>query len=152
MQEKIKRRILLVDDDLAVLLSLKAFLEISGFKVDSASSVAEAKLRLKLSEYHMVITDMKMKGNVQAGFHVIKEAKEAICDPAIAILTAYPSAGGKWKEGGARCMLVKPVQTDILLRQIEALLVQHEDRKRRCASTSAVERYVVSDEPAGSKV
>jgi len=152
MRVKIRRRILVVDDDLAVLLSLKAFLEMSGFKVDSASSVAEAKSRLKSSEYHMVITDMKMEGDVQAGFYVIKEAKEAVCDPAIAILTAYPSAGSTWREEGAHCMLVKPVQTDILLRQIEALLVQHEDRKRGYTSTSAVENYTVSDEPAGSEV
>ena len=33
-----KRRILLVDDDLAVLLTLKAVLELHGFAVDTAAS------------------------------------------------------------------------------------------------------------------
>ena len=38
-----KRRILLVDDEVAVLLTLKAVLEISGFDVEMASSAREAK-------------------------------------------------------------------------------------------------------------
>ena len=37
-----KRRILLVDDDLAVLLTLKAVLELHGFEVETAGSSAEA--------------------------------------------------------------------------------------------------------------
>jgi DNA-binding response OmpR family regulator len=124
-----RRRILLVDDDSAVLLSLKAILEISGFEVDSASSAAQARLRLRSSQYHMVITDMKMEED-RAGFQVIKAARESGFNPAIAILTAYPVEGSEWKEEGAHSMLVKPLATDVLLRQIEALLVQHEDRKR----------------------
>ena len=134
MPEK-RRRILLVDDDSAVLLSLKAILEISGFDVDSASSAAQARSRLRSFQYHMVITDMKMEED-RAGFQVIKAARESGFDPAIAILTAYPVEGSDWKEEGAHSMLVKPVATDILLRQIEALLVQHEDRKRHGSSSS----------------
>jgi CheY-like chemotaxis protein len=41
-----KRRILLVDDDLAVLLTLKAVLELHGFEVDTAGSSAEAFARM----------------------------------------------------------------------------------------------------------
>jgi len=142
MPEK-RRRILLVDDDSAVLLSLKAILEISGFDVDSASSAAQARSRLRSFQYHMVITDMKMEED-RAGFQVIKAARESGFDPAIAILTAYPVEGSDWKEEGAHSMLVKPVATDILLRQIEALLVQHEDRKHHRASASTTEGHLSS--------
>ena len=38
-----KRRILLVDDEVAVLLTLKAVLEINGFDVDTAASAREGK-------------------------------------------------------------------------------------------------------------
>jgi len=134
MPEK-RRRILLVDDDSAVLLSLKAILEISGFEVDSASSAAQARSRLRSSQYQMVITDMKMEED-RAGFQVIKAARESGFDPAIAILTAYPVEGSEWKQEGAHSMLVKPVATDVLLRQIETLLVRHEDRKRHSGSSS----------------
>jgi CheY-like chemotaxis protein len=41
-----KRRLLLVDDDLAVLLTLKTVLEFHGFEVETAASTAEALARL----------------------------------------------------------------------------------------------------------
>ena len=45
-----KRRILLVDDEVAVLLTMKAILEISGFDVDTAASARDGKLKLRKSE------------------------------------------------------------------------------------------------------
>ena len=48
-----KRRILIVDDDLAVLLTLKAVLELDGFEVDTAGSSAEAFARRKSGVYQM---------------------------------------------------------------------------------------------------
>ena len=58
-----KRRILLVDDEVAVLLTMKAVLEISGFDVDTAASAREGKHSLRSHEYHMVITDMRMESD-----------------------------------------------------------------------------------------
>jgi len=135
MAEGIRRRILLVDDDPAALLSLKAVLELSGFEVDSVLSAAQARSRLRCLRYHMVITDMKMEED-RAGFQVIKGARESGCDPAIVILTGHPGEASEWKEEGAHFMLVKPVAPDLLLRQIKELLIQHEDRKRQRDSSS----------------
>jgi hypothetical protein len=42
--------------------------------------------------------------------------------------------GSEWKKEGAQSLLVKPMNTDDLLRQIDALLIQHEDHKQRRAS------------------
>jgi DNA-binding response OmpR family regulator len=127
-----KRRILLVDDELAILLTLKAVLEIHGFEVETAASGKEAVSKLKAASYHMVITDMKMEHD-RAGYDVIRSAKKTDYNPAVAILTAYPLLGSDWKNEGAQSMLVKPMNTDDLLRQIEALLIQHEDHKHRRA-------------------
>jgi DNA-binding response OmpR family regulator len=123
-----KRRILLVDDDVAILLTLKAVLEISGFDVETAASAREAKLRLKSNEYHMVITDLRMESDT-AGQEVAAAAKKAPNRPAVAMLTAYPPADADWVTNGTDKMLVKPMNTQDLLRQIEALLVSHEDKK-----------------------
>jgi Response regulator containing CheY-like receiver, AAA-type ATPase, and DNA-binding domains len=130
-----KRRILLVDDELAILLTLKAILEINGFEVETAASAKEAKGKLPDSAYHMVITDMRMESET-AGYDVIREAKKQAYDPAVAILTAFPLLGSDWKEEGADSMLVKPMNTNDLLRQIEALLVSHEDRRQQRQSES----------------
>jgi DNA-binding response OmpR family regulator len=124
-----KRRILLVDDEVAILLTLKAVLEISGFEVETAASARDAKLKIRSNTYHMVITDMRMESD-SSGIEVVHAAKKAAYNPAIAMLTAFPLPGSEAAEEGADKMLVKPMNTQDLLRQIEALLVTHEDKKR----------------------
>ncbi len=130
-----KRRILLVDDEVAILLTLKAVLEISGFQVDTAASAKEAKLQLKKTPYAMVITDMRME-NDEAGRQVIRAARAAEYHPAVALLTAFPVAEEDWQEMGADNMLVKPMQIQVLIQQIETLLKTHE-AKRAAQSNGA---------------
>jgi DNA-binding response OmpR family regulator len=120
-----RRRILLVDDEVAVLLTLKAVLEISGFDVDTAASGREGVSKLHTREYHMLITDMRMEHDA-AGVEVIKAARAAAYHPAIALLTAFPVAEEDWQEMGAHELLVKPMHTRILLQQIEDLIASHE--------------------------
>ena len=124
-----KRRILLVDDDVAVLLTLKAVLELHEFSVDTASSASEAIEKLASDVYQMVITDARME-NENAGFEVVRAARRQAYHPATALLTAYPPQDGEWKHDGAQSLLVKPMGTQDLLRQIEALLVLREDGLR----------------------
>lgn len=125
-----KRRILLVDDELAILLTLKAVLEIHDFEVETAASAQEAKSKLRTGKYHMVITDMRMESET-AGIEVVRAAKKSASQPAVAMLTAFPLPGFEWQEYGMDQMLVKPMNTEELLRQIEALLVSHEDKKQK---------------------
>lgn len=124
-----KRRILVVDDEPAILLTMKALLEMHGFEVEGASSARDAKGKLRNSVFHMVITDMRMESD-EAGREVIRAAKEAASQPAVALLTAFPMDDDMWRSDGADEMLVKPMNSQSLIRQLEALLVAHEDRKR----------------------
>jgi DNA-binding response OmpR family regulator len=134
-----KRRILLVDDDAAVLLTLKAVLEMNHFDVDTAASTAEAVKKLGSGTYHMVITDARMDSET-AGLEVIRAARQQAYNPATALLTAYPPSDGDWHE--AQTLLVKPIGTQDLLRQIEALLIQHEDDKRLPSTHAAARRDI----------
>jgi len=123
-----KRRILLVDDELAILLTLRAVLETNDFEVETAASAREAEDKMKNGVFEMVITDMRME-NETAGYDVIRAARQQAYDPATAILTAFPTLGNDWQMEGAQSLLVKPMNTHDLLRQIEALLVTHQDHK-----------------------
>lgn len=142
-----KRRILLVDDDLAVLLTLKAVLELQGFEVETAGSSAEALVRMESSVYQMVISDLRMETE-EAGLDVIRAARRQAYDPATALLTSYPPSGLRWngKAGGkheddrshdgedwtgenSQSLLIKPLGTGDLLRQVEALLISHADKQ-----------------------
>jgi DNA-binding response OmpR family regulator len=142
-----RRRILLVDDEVAVLLTLKAVLEISGFEVDTAASAREGVSRLHTREYHMLITDMRMEHDV-AGIEVIRAARAATYHPAVALLTAFPVAEEDWQEMGADQLLVKPMHTRILLQQIEDLIASHERKLAKLGVTSAAANAV---QPATAK-
>jgi DNA-binding response OmpR family regulator len=128
-----RRRILLVDDEVAVLLTLKAVLEISGFDVDTAASGREGVSKLHTREYQMLITDMRMESDA-AGIEVIKAARSAAYHPAVALLTAFPVSDEDWQEMGADKLLVKPMHTQILLKQIEDLIHSHEAKLARLAA------------------
>ena len=139
-----KRRILLVDDDLAVLLTLKAVLELHGFEVETAVSSTEALARMESGVYQMVISDLRMETE-NAGLEVIRRAHRQAYDPATALLTAYapPEERGRgehvageldgedWSGGNPESVLIKPLGTSDLLRQVEALLVSHADKQLR---------------------
>jgi DNA-binding response OmpR family regulator len=144
-----KKRILLVDDEVAVLLTLKAVLEINGFDVDTAASGREGKLKLRANEYHMVISDMRMESD-QAGAAVIAAARSASYQPAVALLTAYPMADEDWQEMGADRMLVKPMHTRLLLEQINRLMNAHASRQSGTTAVSAKTKKV-ADTPAAKK-
>ncbi len=142
-----KRRILLVDDELAILLTLKAVLELQGFEVETAASAKEAKSKIRSHTYHMVITDMRME-NERAGLEVVRAARLAEYAPAVAMLTAFPLPGEEWQSEGADQMLVKPMNTRDLLLQIEALLVAHEDKKHKAEQVRAA---IAVTDAAGTK-
>jgi DNA-binding response OmpR family regulator len=118
-----KRRILLAEDELSISLTLKAILEIHGFEVETALSAREAVAKLQTFTYEMVITDMKMEED-WSGYRVIRAARNTPYMPAIMVLTAHPHLGCRWRYAGAHAILIKPTETDYLLRQVNALLFQ----------------------------
>jgi len=140
------RRILLVDDEVAVLLTMKAVLEISGFEVDTAASAREGKLKLHKRDYQMVITDMRMESD-EAGAEVIEAARAALNRPAVALLTAFPVADEDWQEMGADKLLVKPVHTRILIEQIENLLTTHEAKLAELNGNGSTKKAVAKKLP-----
>ncbi len=145
-----KRRILLVDDEVAILLTLQAVLEINGFEVETAASAREAKMKLRANQYHMVITDMRMESD-SAGNEVVLAARKSAYNPAVAMLTAFPMPGSEGDEHDADEVLVKPMNTNDLLVQIEALLVTHEDKKRVGQERSVPFASVASKKAAAKK-
>lgn len=131
-----KRRVLLVDDEVAVLLTMKAVLEISGFDVDTATSARDGRNKIRTNEYQMVITDMRMESDA-AGREVIQAARTAPYHPAVALLTAFPVEQDDWEDMGADRMLVKPMQTPALIRQLENLLETHAAKLAKISSAAA---------------
>jgi len=122
----VRRKLLLVDDEPPILLAMKAILEMGGFAVDTAATAGEAKRLLKRNLYEMVITDMRMETD-GCGAEVARAARAAPNRPAVAMLTADAMGMEEHDLHEEAQVLVKPVDTRTLLRQIEAMLVRHAD-------------------------
>jgi DNA-binding response OmpR family regulator len=131
-----KQRILLVDDDLAVLLTLKAVLELNHFAVDTASSAAAALRCLKSHTYDLVISDAHME-HEQAGLTVIRAAKAQSNRPATAMFSAEPPEGKDWRNAEAESILVKPIGTEELVRRIQRTLAERGHAKMAAPGASA---------------
>ena len=114
-------RILLVDDEHSILMTLTAILQKNGFQVISASSAREAKEKLARDRFDLVISDLKMETD-GAGFEVVKAALEQSYKPATLLLTAYPVPQQEWSGHGADGLLEKPTEMASLLQTITQLL------------------------------
>src|SRR5579864_4420420 len=114
-------RILLVDDERSILMTLTAILQTNGFQVESAASAREAKQKLARERFDLVITDLKMETD-GAGFEVVKAAMEQPYRPATLLLTAYPLSSEEWSARGADGLLEKPTDMPLLLETISHLL------------------------------
>ncbi len=119
-------KLLIVDDDLAVLQIMKEALQKGGFDVESAGKGEDAVLRLEAERYDLLITDILMPDI--DGFEVIDLA--VLKNPDIYVLAI--SGGGEGKDGadlldaaltcGADAILQKPFSPEELVRTSQALL------------------------------
>lgn len=124
IEYKMTARILLVDDEHSILVTLTAILQKNGFQVMSASSAREAKERMARDRFDLVITDLRMESD-GAGFEVAKAALQQPYKPAILLLTAYPVSPQEWAGRGVDGLLEKPTDMSALLETISHLLAAH---------------------------
>jgi DNA-binding NtrC family response regulator len=122
-----KRRILVVDDEAAARLTLEKVLQMNGFAVETAGSLAEALVKLNDGPYHMVISNLARESET-AGLELVRAAQDTDYNPAIALLSQSIQRNGTPLANER--VYVQLENTNDLVRQIEALLISHEDQKR----------------------
>ena len=82
-------RILLVDDESTIRLTLGALLERTGYDVTSAESGEQAEHLLEQERFDLLLTDLKMPG--LDGMQVVAAARQCQPDVAIIVLTGHGS-------------------------------------------------------------
>jgi|WetSurMetagenome_2_1015567.scaffolds.fasta_scaffold253167_2 DNA-binding response OmpR family regulator len=105
-------RILLVDDEDAILFAFKKVLSSPSVTVDTAQTFAEALNLLQFKSYSAVIADLRLTGAAtKEGYEVVREAKRIQSDCRVIVMTAYGETGTKEKVAqlGADLFLEKPV-------------------------------------------
>jgi len=117
------KSVFLVDDSSTMLMSLKSTLEISGFKVDTASDgeMALGKIKAGLKP-DLIITDINMPK--MDGLLLIKETRKILRFTPILALTTESQAAKRdeAKKLGASGWLVKPVTGSDLVRIVKQVL------------------------------
>ena len=113
--------ILIVDDDDRIRELVKQYLEENGFIVTTAINAADAKKKLDIIKFDILILDIMMPG--ESGLSLTKEVKKNNPTPII-LLTAKGEAGDRIHglELGADDYLGKPFSPKELLLRIKNIL------------------------------
>ena len=117
-------RILLVDDEEAILFAFKKVLSTPSMVVDTAQTFSEALKLLEYKSYMAVVADLRLTGAAtKEGFEVIREAKRIQSDCRVIMMTAYGENGTREKVAqlGADLFLEKPVSPQKVKEILQSL-------------------------------
>ena len=119
--ENKKTHILVVDDDDRIRNLLKEYLSDKKFIVSTAENADEAKIKLELLKFDVLILDVMMPG--QNGYDLTKEIRKRLKIPII-LLTAKGEVENRIKglELGANDYIGKPFEPKELLLRIKNIL------------------------------
>jgi two-component system phosphate regulon response regulator OmpR len=131
-----KPHILVVDDDTRLRDLLKSFLSRSGFRVTVAGTAAEARERLGVLDFDLIVLDVMMPG--ETGLEFAGELRQTD-DVPILMLTAMGEASDRIAglEKGVDDYLSKPFEPRELLLRIQSVL-----RRGRPAEVTSEPGYV----------
>ena len=115
-------RILLVEDEPALVITLTDMLQGEGYNVESSTNGSEAKNRILRESFDLVILDVMLPG--MNGFDICKTVREQGYTMPILMLTARDQTRDKVQglRTGADDYLAKPFDPHELLARLEALL------------------------------
>jgi two-component system nitrogen regulation response regulator GlnG len=118
----LKGRLLVVDDERGIVIALKGLFTKEGYEVETAESGEEALEKVKAGLFHVIITDLSMKG--MSGLDLLKNVREL--DPACAVLmiTAFGTQriAVEAMKAGAEDYLPKPFDNDELRLKVRKVM------------------------------
>jgi len=121
------KEVLIVDDEAAMRTALEANFARHGWRVRSASGVAEALTAFRVSPTRLVITDMRMPDG--DGLQVMEGVRKCMPETPVILLTAYGSVPDAVQaiRGGACDYLEKPISFEELEARAERFVVSDTD-------------------------
>ena len=118
-----RRRMLFVDDEPSIRLTLPQILRLHGFEVQAVSSVTEALTAIQTAKFDVLISDLNI-GNPGDGFTVVSAMRRTQPDCLTLILTGYPGFETALQAIRSQVddYLVKPTNIEKLVTTIESKL------------------------------
>lgn len=117
------KRILFVDDEPSIRLTLPTVLQENGFEVTTAASVEEALATIANARFDVLLSDLNI-AEPGDGFHVVSAMRDAQPHCVVLILTGYPDFESALHALRQKVddYLVKPADVDAMIALIQAKL------------------------------
>ena len=115
-------QILIVEDHLDTQQGLKQLLRLVGYHVLTANNGQQGLMKASAHLPDLIITDVMMP--VMDGIEMIKRlrASTVFCKTPIIVVSAYITKAAEAVQAGANDVMPKPIDTDLLMNRIEALM------------------------------
>ena len=123
------KRLLFVDDEEGIRLTLPLLLQARGFNVRVAASVPEALSEIRTHEFDVLLSDLNI-GEDGGGFAVVRAMRKAYPNCVSILLTGYPAFESAVQaiEDQVDGYFVKPAGIDPLVSTIERKLRTRQER------------------------
>ncbi len=151
----LRKRILFVDDESSIRLTLPPVLEQAGFQVQVAETVSDAMFEINSNSYDVLISDLNI-GEEGDGFLVASAMRQVQPNCLTFILTGYPAFETALQAIHSQVddYLVKPVEVEALVTTVREKLAQRwaeSQRNKQLASLlrenlKALQREATADE------
>jgi len=124
--ERDKKTILVVDDDKAILESLKLILEKEGYIVDTAETGGEAIEKSRNRHYNLALLDIRLPD--MEGTELLTRLNTGIPRMRTVMITGYPSLESTVESLnlGADGYLIKPIRPEKLVKILEEKIREQE--------------------------
>jgi len=126
-------RVLVVDDEKAMVLAIRGLLRKEGYHVETASSAEEAMPLVETGDFHVMITDLSLGG--MTGLQLLEHARRVDPELSVVMITAYGSekVAVEAMKQGASDYLPKPFDNDelrvIVHKVMENALLKRDHRR-----------------------
>ncbi|MFK7828531.1 MAG: sigma-54-dependent transcriptional regulator [Congregibacter sp.] len=131
------QKILIVEDESVIRIALRRLLERHAYSLDEAASVAEAESSFKLTDYDLIISDLRLPG--APGTDLIKLAGSV----PVLIMTSYASlrSAVDSMRMGAVDYIAKPFDHSDMLTAVQRVIEKHPRRKTVRAEPNSVDEH-----------
>jgi DNA-binding NtrC family response regulator len=142
------QRLLVVEDDPAVRMTVVTFLELEGYSVDAVASTGEALERLSENSYPIVISDIYIDD--RTGLDVLDAARHKDPDCSVILMTARGTMETVMAatRGGAFDYVAKPFEIDRMLDTIKRAEAARQDKEKEAGPDDLPESEMIGSSAA----
>lgn len=131
-------KILLIDDDPAFCLMLKAFLQRQAYEVETAQNAADGLRLVSIFNPDLILTDFRLPD--KDGLQLLAQIKTVAANKPVILMTTYADIQTAVRaiKMGALEYLTKPINPDETLLLVQSALKQKEEQEQPPANTTYV--------------